>query len=90
MLMHGMEALAALHRISSHPTVLQRLLELLDILCARLALACVQGNRVTNLLSGLSALAAHNIEVRKDTAAADRRPNIAAGASSKAPLFLYL
>lgn len=37
MLMHGMEALAALHRISSHPTVLQRLLELLDILCTRLA-----------------------------------------------------
>ncbi|WIA09790.1 hypothetical protein OEZ85_009165 [Tetradesmus obliquus] len=36
-LMHGMEALAALHRISGHPTVLQRLLELLDILCARLA-----------------------------------------------------
>jgi hypothetical protein len=34
--MHGMEALAALHRISGNATVLQRLLELLDILCSRL------------------------------------------------------
>jgi hypothetical protein len=35
-LMHGMEALTALHRISGDATVLQRLLELLDILCSRL------------------------------------------------------
>jgi hypothetical protein len=35
-LMHGMEALAALHRMTSDDTVLQRLLELLDILCSRL------------------------------------------------------
>jgi hypothetical protein len=35
--MHGLEALTALHRITSDATVLQRLLELLDILCSRLA-----------------------------------------------------
>jgi mannose/cellobiose epimerase-like protein (N-acyl-D-glucosamine 2-epimerase family) len=36
-LMHGLEALTALHRITNDSTVLLRLLELLDILCSRLA-----------------------------------------------------
>jgi mannose/cellobiose epimerase-like protein (N-acyl-D-glucosamine 2-epimerase family) len=35
--MHGLEALTALHRVTSDSTVLLRLLELLDILCSRLA-----------------------------------------------------
>jgi hypothetical protein len=35
-LMHGMEALAALHKASGHPLVLARLQELVDILCTKL------------------------------------------------------
>lgn len=35
-LMHGMEALTALHKATDNPTVLARLQELVDILCTRL------------------------------------------------------